>query len=373
MSSAAKSGTPTQPSHAENSSCTLAVSEERKRARSPPYLPFVSEYQPYRSGQLQAHRVHRRPDLHRRQWDLYYRNNTVNGYKDRHYILREFHELRAAINAAVAADEKAQTTAKATSRESAGLASSTCPFSWMEAGCGVGNAMLPVFAQYGHLRHWRALLGFDISPVAISLLEEKRAQLPPDLAAKVHVCVLDPSLSDVTDCPFFKGKEVDSMAVSPSCGGVVGRGIVDCDSSAVVDRSSLCEYPEFVSLIFVLCSIPVSSHAVVLRRIAHCMKRPGGVLYFRDYCISDHAERRFQESLHRRRSGTGNATDDTNTYERSNGTLSHFFSLEEVRTLFEGVGFDVIALEVITNKVINRKTSVSFARRFVQGRFRLRG
>jgi methyltransferase-like protein 6 len=332
----------------------------RKRGRSPPGLPYMADYRPYSSGLLQGHRRRHNAEMHKKQWDLYYRNNTVNGYKDRHYILREFHELRAAIDAAADVavrmhtsdggdeDEKkrAEDNGSSTSADA-----DAATFSWMEAGCGVGNAMLPVFEQYGHLPQWRALLGFDISTVAIRLLEEKKAAMPPELAAKVHICVLNPSESDVADCTFFQ----------PAAG-----------SSA---SSKPCAFPDFVSLIFVLCSIPVVSHALVLRRIAGCMKRPGGVLYFRDYAVNDHAEARFQQSNRQLRSGVhdseGHTDVDANTYERTNGTLSHFFSVEEVRQLFERAGFEVIALDIIDNEVTNRKTGVTFARKFVQGRFRL--
>lgn len=332
------------PAHASPQEEKGDSTASRKRARSPPYPPFVQEYRPYSSGQLQAHRVNRYTDLHKRQWDLYYRNNTVNGYKDRHYILREFYELRVAIDAAVAA---ADTTDAAPT------------FAWMEAGCGVGNAMLPVFTEFGHLQQWRALLGFDISSVAIALLKEKRASLPPELAAKVHVCVLNPAEADVTDCTFFKASTTAPSATTAA-------------APSPLTSSPATPLPEFVSLIFVLCSIPVSSHVLVLRRIAACMARPGGVLYFRDYAVSDHAERRFQsKAQRRRRGGDGEDAQGSNTYERTNGTLSHFFSVEEVRALFEEAGFAVIDAGVIENEVTNRKTSVSLARRFLQGRFRV--
>ncbi|KPI85366.1 hypothetical protein ABL78_5590 [Leptomonas seymouri] len=334
----------------------LATSEgdSRKRGRSPTGEPYVSDYRPYSCGLLQLHRRQPNAETHKKQWDLYYRNNTVNGYKDRHYILREFHELRAAIDAAAEMAVRAHTAAPlgdADGGAEKATSDSAASFSWMEAGCGVGNAMLPVFEQYGHLPQWRALLGFDISSVAIKLLEEKKAAMPPALAEKVHTCVLNPSESDITDCTFFQ-----PVGVTPS--------------PSTLDP---CGFPEFVSLIFVLCSIPVPSHRVVVQRISKCMKRPGGVLYFRDYAVRDHAESRFQHSSRQVRSASaeGDADTDANTYERTNGTLSHFFSVDEVRQLLEGAGFEVIALDVIENEVNNRKTSVSFARKFVQGRFRL--
>lgn len=360
----------------------------RKRSRSsPPYPPFVEDYRPYTGGQLR--RVYeKKRDEHKLHWDLYYRNNTLNGYKDRHYILREFEELRATLEVAERANHEEQqrnqvtvpvrtngdSESRAESASGACLASPSPPdgqsvssFAWLEAGCGVGNAMLPIFEQYGHLPAWRALLGFDISSVAIALLEEKKKkELPPELAAKVHVCVLDPCEQEVVDCPFFE--------LPPPMHGV--------------PRLPLNPV-EFTSMVFVLCSIPVAQHVQVLRRVAQCMKRPGGVFFFRDYAVSDHAETRF-----RLRDGAGPAqtvpfasgapgsheelqpmADEErvagNTYARTNGTLSHFFSEEEVRGLFEAAGFTVRHLEIVSRVVENRKTNVSFTRKFVQGRFAL--
>lgn len=314
----------------------------RKRCRSPPCPPIVQDYRPYALGLLQPHR---RRASHKDQWDLYYRNNSVNGYKDRHYIMREFHELRVAIEAAEAMEEKEGEEGKTKTPESSGQ-----PFSWMEAGCGVGNAILPVFQEYGHLRQWKALLGFDISSVAIELFKEKRAALPPHLAEKIHICVLNPSETDVSECSFFaKRKLLVERAITP----------------VIPTPSPLCDYPNFVSLIFVLCSIPVASHAAVLRRIADCMHRGDSVLFFRDYAVSDHAEKRFQQSSRNVQDGC------ENTYERTNGTLSHFFTVDEVTELFQSVGFAVIEVDVVEREVVNHRTNVSFDRRFIQARFRL--
>lgn len=317
----------------------------KKRARSPPYPPFVKDYRPYTSGQLRRLTTERNKDNHKQHWDLYYRNNTINGYKDRHYILREFTELRTAIEAA--------------SRERPVAPASS--FSWMEAGCGVGNAMLPIFEEHGALPQWRSLLGFDISAVAVTLLKEKVAAMPPVLAEKVHVCALNPCERDVVECPLFEMGAAPSSSSSSS----------SSSPAQWVPRSPLNRV-EFVSMVFVLCSIPVAKHAIVLRRIAACMAEPGGVFFFRDYCVSDHAEERFRKRD--QESGKTNdmeAEADPNTYARTNGTISHFFSEEEVRTLFESAGFAVIELKEVGREVMNRKTETVLSRKFIQGRFRL--
>lgn len=315
--------------------------EAKKRARSPPYAPFVEHYAPYSSGQLRRACLRNPVRSDQQHWDLYYRCNTVNGYKDRHYILREFAELREAI-------------ARASANTGGGTDGGDA-FSWLEAGCGVGNAMLPVFEESGHLPQWRSLLGFDISSVAISLLRKKIEALPVELAKKVHVCVLDPCERDVTDCPFFDPD--DKPEQEP-----------EAPSASAVVRSPRNKV-EFASMVFVLCSIPVAQHRLVLRRVAACMTRPTGVFFFRDYCVCDQAERRFQER--NERSGKESAVEANNTYVRANGTLSHFFSLEEVRQLFVSVGFTVLELREVENEVQNRKRECVFHRKFVQGRFRL--
>lgn len=35
----------------------------------------------------------------KRNWDIFYKNNKTNGYKDRHYIQKEFPDLIEAIKA----------------------------------------------------------------------------------------------------------------------------------------------------------------------------------------------------------------------------------------------------------------------------------
>nr|CCC50727.1 conserved hypothetical protein [Trypanosoma vivax Y486] len=112
-------------------------------------------------------------------------------------------------------------------------------------------------------------------------------------------------------------------------------------------------------MIFVLCSIPVREHLLVLKRVVACMK-DGGVFFFRDYCVDDHAEKRF--NTHR--------LVEPNTFARTNGTLSHFFSLEEAQLVFQSAGLEVLELQVVEREVVNRKEGVSWQRRFLQGRFR---
>ena len=61
-----------------------------------------------------------------RNWDIFYRNNTTNFYKDRHYLTREFNELTDALKV----ENDQQVTL-------------------LDLGCGVGNAFWPLVEQFG--------------------------------------------------------------------------------------------------------------------------------------------------------------------------------------------------------------------------------
>lgn len=66
----------------------------------------------------------------KRNWDIFYKNNKTNFYKDRHYIKAEFSEMSKAIEQ----DGREVTL--------------------LDAGCGVGNGFYPLYADFekGKLR-----------------------------------------------------------------------------------------------------------------------------------------------------------------------------------------------------------------------------
>eukprot|EP00928_Gymnodinium_smaydae_P010626 TRINITY_DN14003_c0_g2_i2.p2 TRINITY_DN14003_c0_g2~~TRINITY_DN14003_c0_g2_i2.p2 ORF type:complete len:317 (+),score=69.31 TRINITY_DN14003_c0_g2_i2:50-952(+) len=105
-------------------------------------------------------------------WDQFYRQSTVNFFKDRNYLREEFGELMPADIAAApkrwvenlsAEDRPAPETAAEAAEAAAGRKV------LLELGCAVGNGALPM------LRANRGLFAFacDLSPVAIRLLREK--------------------------------------------------------------------------------------------------------------------------------------------------------------------------------------------------------
>lgn len=65
-----------------------------------------------------------------RNWDIFYRHNTTNFYKDRHYLVREFSELSSKLRETQPGSERV---------------------TLLDLGCGVGNAFWPLIEQFGEV------------------------------------------------------------------------------------------------------------------------------------------------------------------------------------------------------------------------------
>jgi methyltransferase-like protein 6 len=86
-------------------------------------------------------------DQAKRYWDVFYKSNTTNFFKDRHYLHEEFQELGRALESEES-KERVQTL--------------------FEIGCGVGNAFFPLVEKYQNIK----VFGVDISPKAIELIQK---------------------------------------------------------------------------------------------------------------------------------------------------------------------------------------------------------
>ena len=93
-----------------------------------------------------------------RNWDIFYRNNTTNFYKDRHYLTREFNELTEALKN----DDCQQTTL-------------------LDLGCGVGNAFWPMVEQFGQKISIQCC---DFSKKAVGFVKENALFNPEKMRAE---------------------------------------------------------------------------------------------------------------------------------------------------------------------------------------------
>lgn len=84
-----------------------------------------------------------------RNWDIFYKNNTTNFYKDRHYLLREFNELSSALAAATPENK----------------------VTLLDLGCGVGNAFWPMVEHHAANVKIQCC---DFSKKAVSFINEHK-------------------------------------------------------------------------------------------------------------------------------------------------------------------------------------------------------
>lgn len=300
--------------------------------------PIVQHYAPYTSGQLLSV-PERQMKACADQWDRYYRNNTVNGYKDRHYLTREFTELRERLEAARQRliTSGGGSSSPTTIAKDAGAS----VVELIEIGCGVGNAVIPMLEEYSDLGSAFVAFGFDISAVAVDLL---RAKVAENTLIRGRLVAIPHDLA-----------EADLMVPGPLLAHPVALG----------------------TIIFVLCSVPVPLQQAFVHRVASLIA-VGGTVFVRDYCAGDLAEHRFVAGKRFAPSAATSArtavpevdTPSPSTYLRSNGTLSHFFTVDSLTRLFLNTQcFQVLDATVMERSVDNRREGLTMSRKFVQARF----
>jgi methyltransferase-like protein 6 len=107
----------------------------------------------------------------RKNWDLFYRRNETNFFKDRHYIEREFPQIR----------EETEENPQVFKEKRL-----------VEIGCGVGNALFPLLEQNPHISEAFAL---DFSAKAIEFVQSH----PSFESNRCHAFVADISRDPVPD------------------------------------------------------------------------------------------------------------------------------------------------------------------------------
>ncbi|EFJ09092.1 hypothetical protein SELMODRAFT_447844 [Selaginella moellendorffii] len=233
-----------------------------------------------------------------RYWDKFYKRNENRFFKDRHYLDKEWGNYFTNLN-----------SSRTPNASSAGVV--------LEVGCGVGNTIFPLLAEYPHI----FVHGCDFSPRAIEIV-------------KAH--------SDYTD----------SRANAFVC-DVTSEQLTEHMPSSSAD---------IVTLVFMLSAVSPDRMSGVLANIKRVLK-PGGHVLFRDYAVGDLSEERFRKK---------DQQISENFFVRGDGTRAFYFSEDFLSELFMKEGFAVEALDVVCKVVENRSKGLAMDRKWIQGAFVLK-
>ncbi|CAH8853481.1 unnamed protein product [Trichobilharzia szidati] len=258
-----------------------------------------------------------------KNWDRFYNRNGVRFFKDRHWTTREFVELSCLDN--------------------------KTPRSLLEVGCGVGNFLVPLIEsiisvsekqdvqiseeEFDDMSIKNGFLRFyacDVSQRAVNMLKERVQPYP--IKCDAFVC-------DIT--------QADSLKTALS----------SVNSSNNMESSNEAISVDLVTLIFVLSALNPDEMPICLRNISSVLS-PGGRLLFRDYGQYDHAQLRFGRK--------SRLYADRPSYVRQDGTLSYFFTEEELTNLFTNAGLSIIRLQWVHKETKNAAKGLCVKRVFLQ-------
>lgn len=198
-------------------------------------------------------------------------------------------------------------------------------------GCGVGNFVFPLLADNPHM----FIYACDFSKRAVDMVKSNENYTED--RCKAFVC-------DLTADALTDNIPANSL------------DLVGCSHFDL--RYSLTHLQ--VSAIFVFSAIPPEKMSIAIKNIYSVLK-PGGHVLFRDYGIYDEAQIKFSAASDKRL--------DSNFYVRHDGTMSYFFSKEDLQARFEAEQFKTIDCQYIYRETINRGMEKRIDRIFAQAKF----
>ncbi|BFI39583.1 tRNA N(3)-methylcytidine methyltransferase METTL6 [Marchantia polymorpha subsp. ruderalis] len=241
----------------------------------------------------------------KKYWDIFYKRNENRFFKDRHYLDKEwgkyFNSMGIDAGSAIADSGSVSVQHRRTV---------------LEVGCGTGNTVFPLTAQYPDL----FVYACDFSPRAVDLV--KAHEDFTESRVKAFVC-------DATS---------DSL--------------VETISPASVD---------VVTLVFMLSAVGPDKMPAVVRNVKSVLK-PGGHILLRDYAVGDLAQERLM---------TKDQMISENFYVRGDGTRAYYFSEEGLKKLFADEGLECKEMVVHNRQLENRARKIKMDRRWIQSVFYL--
>ncbi|CAH8572067.1 unnamed protein product [Schistosoma guineensis] len=256
-----------------------------------------------------------------KNWDRFYKRNGVRFFKDRHWTTREFTELSSLHN--------------------------RTPRSLLEVGCGVGNFLVPLIESM-----------LSISKAGINISEESCRVSKTNGISRIYACDISQRAVDILN---ERLKELPAKCNAFVCDVTKPyslKAALSCLNSVSDQEFNNTEHGvDLVTLIFVLSALNPQEMLTCLCNVASILS-PGGRLLFRDYGQYDHAQLRF---------GRGSRLfTDRPSYVRQDGTLSYFFTKDELSDLFSNAGLFVHRLHYVHKETRNAAKDLCVQRVFLQ-------
>lgn len=325
-------------------------------------------------------------------WNRFYQNHSTHFFKDRHYLSVTFPNEFGGCSGSSGSTDAANTVSSVSSsvlehHHHQQPAKEHC---LVEIGCGVGNTMLPLLEDDPYFHHhtddntiddstppnrkrWSKVYGLDVSPVAIALLQQDERYQRAARHGRARAFVCDIAATANHDAP--------TNAVPPC----------------------FVHVATVTSLLFCLSAIDPLYHATAVRNAASTLQQArqqqhsaddAAVLVFRDYGRYDAAHLKLGVQRGKllwrppqewesttgvtAKSIANNNNNNTNNksnhawYRKQDGTMCYYFTVEQVRHLFETeAGLETIECDYIKRVYCNRLTGEERRRVWVQGRFRV--
>ena len=292
-------------------------------------------------------------------WEAFYTRHSRNiFFKERRYLTKEFPELSRAFQ----------------------TEENNKPLRVLEIGCGTGSSVLPVLrankeavvyacdcsaaALRKAIEVVSTLNGSTFFPFMCDISLENLPSFlcrPPCDRPHSHVTKM------FTELPTLGVKQMDIITLDDEedgsdpdiCTGIENSKKLQFGGLGGPALLPVCDGGlDIVTMIFTLSAIPVERMAHVLSECFAVLK-PGGLLLFRDYGLYDMTMLRF---------APWQRISDR-LYQRQDGTLSYFFSLEVVREIFTKAGFMERELEYCCVQLMNRRKEVPMKRVWVHAKF----
>jgi methyltransferase-like protein 6 len=248
-------------------------------------------------------------------WDAFYAVKPTF-FKDRHLLRAAMPEL---MPPAVRADPRAHVAPLSSSDTRCCSGDRSLPLVFVEAGCGVGNALFPVLRANAAA----FAFAFDFSATAIALLRAS-PEYAPERACAFVADLAHPE----TYVPVVRAK---------------------CPA-------------DYALAVWALSAVPPGPMLEAAASGLAQLLRPGGMVLLRDYADGD-----MRMHMFRGRGQDGGASG--RLFTRGDRTWAYFFTVEEMTALMQRAGLETIECRIEERQAENRKNGVIMHRRWLVGRF----